>query len=232
MSSNLEKRVGKELSQEEIQKIVDSYLKDNNALRVSRELDYSYRTILKCLKDQGLKIKTGRKKGTIDQPHYNLIKDLISAGHYQGEIAKILAVSHQAVEQYIGYHHLEKPINRIKTKADKKYNLVKRLINDGDSFEDIAEFLTNTNYSFYQYLRLYHPDLKRPKRRTELERERKIELIKNGLLKGLSQNTIAKSEGIPQMTVCKYVNKCPQLRELYNKNYRMNYPNYRKIPSN
>jgi transposase len=232
MSKNLENNMSGDLGEKvnarslpeyKVQEIIDSYDKCNgNATKASRELNKPIQIIIKYWRKSGLKIrKRGLPKGSFrdvqSKERVNLIKKLVSQGKYQSEIAKELNVSRQSVNQLIEYYNLTKPHNEIKRIKEKKYNLVNRLIEEGDSFKDIAEFTGFKRVDgLYGYLKRY-PELPKPITIPQIERERKINLIKQGILQGLNQGEISKKEGVGYNLVYRYTHKYEELKNLLGK---------------
>src|SRR3989344_3931302 len=158
MSDNLEKCINRrKLSQEDVDEIINSYeTYGGNALRASKNLRYAVTTILRYWRSAELRIKPrGEPKNILN---YNLVNDLILSNYSQIEMARKLGISPQAVNEYIKRHGLKKPVSSKKKNMEYKCNLVKRLIEEEDFFEEIAGFIGINNSSFNSYLKR-HSDL-------------------------------------------------------------------------
>ena len=210
MSDNLEKCINRrKLSQEDVEEIINSYeTYGGNALRASKNLRYAVTTILRYWRSAELRIKPrGEPKNILN---YNLVNDLILSNYSQIEMAKKLGISPQAVNEYIKRHRLKKPVSSKKKNMEYKYNLVKRLIEEEDFFEEIAGFIGINNSSFNSYLKR-HPDLPKPKKR-------RIELIRKGLEEGLSRSAIATANKINFARLNRDINNNSELIKLDNLN--------------
>ena len=205
----LESIVKRHFSPKDVEEIINSYeTYGGNALRASKNLRYATTTILRYWRSAELRIKPrGEPKNILN---YNLIKDLISSNYSQIEMAGELGISPQAVNEYIKRHRLKKPVSSKKKNMEYKYNLVKRLIEEEDFFEEIAGFIGINNSSFNSYLKR-HSDLPKPKRR-------RIELIRKGLEEGLSRSAIAKANNINFARLNQDINNNSELNKLYSLN--------------
>ena len=203
----LESIVKRHFSPKDVEEIINSYeTYEGNALSASKNLRYATTTILRYWRSAELKIKPrGKSKNILN---YNLIKDLISSNYSQIEMARKLGISPQAVNEYIKRYGLEKPVSSKKKNRECKYNLVKRLIEEEDFFEEIAGFIGINNSSFNSYLKR-HPDLPKPKKR-------RIELIRKGLEEGLSRSAIAKANKINFARLNRDINNNSELIKLDN----------------